>query len=280
MSSGLDEIAEGRAAWSRLRQHERASWSDWLAVGRALAVGRTIALKFAKTNRAVGTTYNRAMRLWLADNGLADVIAQERYRVLLIIEQLDAIEAWRAGLDDARRCRLNHPNAIWHSWRRATVIAQPRHIVRNETPHKPDKPIYWSQDVIRRAALAMRPSGSTDYFILARTCLAGCRAQPRRSRRPSQRTPDPRAGQAACRIARTPSAVNRLADITNVMCLVRFVPKADIADANSSKVKRPPSEAACTTNLPFDHILHGQNHASGSTTSKGADHFSQRHPKG
>jgi hypothetical protein len=71
MSSCLDEIAEGRAGWSRLRQRERTSWQDWLAVGRALAIGRTFALKIAKTNRAVGTTYNRAMGQWLRDNGLA-----------------------------------------------------------------------------------------------------------------------------------------------------------------------------------------------------------------
>ena len=32
------DIEAGRNAWARLRERERASWSDWLAVGHALAI--------------------------------------------------------------------------------------------------------------------------------------------------------------------------------------------------------------------------------------------------
>jgi hypothetical protein len=36
-------------------------------------------------------------------DGLADVAAQERYRAMLVLENLAAIETWRDGLDEARR---------------------------------------------------------------------------------------------------------------------------------------------------------------------------------
>jgi hypothetical protein len=44
-----------------------------------------------------------AMGKWLRENGLADVAAQERYRAMLVLENLAAIETWRDGLDEARR---------------------------------------------------------------------------------------------------------------------------------------------------------------------------------
>jgi ribonuclease Z len=85
-----DVVTEGRAAWLQL-SGERRSWVDWLAVGRALQIGRTEVLKIAGTNRPVGTTYNRAMGTWLRNNGLADFSAQKRHSLLRIMENLAAI---------------------------------------------------------------------------------------------------------------------------------------------------------------------------------------------
>ena len=163
----VDQIAEGREAWARIRGHERKDWLDWLAVGRALVIGRTEALKIAQTNRPVGSRYNRTIACWLHENGLADVCAQERYRILLIIENLEAIESWRAGLDDRERRRLNHPGAIWSHWKRAT---KPRRQVTHYNKAKGGK-IYWPQDALRRAADAMRESRSNDLFVLSRVAL-------------------------------------------------------------------------------------------------------------
>lgn len=115
-ASADDAVAVGIAAWARLRDHERATWADWLDVARALAIGRTVALKAAATNKCVGSKYNAAMGTWLRASGLDGVVAQERYRLLLILQNIEAIEAWRASLDDASRRRLNHPNAIWSHW--------------------------------------------------------------------------------------------------------------------------------------------------------------------
>jgi hypothetical protein len=62
--SADDAIAMGRAASARLRDRDRATWADWLDVARAIAIGRTAALKVAGTNCPVGTRYNTAMRNW------------------------------------------------------------------------------------------------------------------------------------------------------------------------------------------------------------------------
>jgi hypothetical protein len=93
-----DAVAIGIAAWARLRDHEKATWADWLDVARALAIGRTLSLKDADTNRPLGSRYNTAMGAWLKEHGLADVVAQERYRLLLILQNIEPIEVWRAGV--------------------------------------------------------------------------------------------------------------------------------------------------------------------------------------
>jgi hypothetical protein len=175
VSGDSGTIEAGRSAWARLRDRERATWSDWLDVARALAIGRTVALQAAGTNSPVGTRYNTAMGTWLRENGLGDVVAQERYRLLLILQNLDAVETWRAGLDDAKRRRLNHPNAIWAHWQRSlkTEIARPRRreVLKGAKAKGNRHAIHWNGDAIRRAACAIREVYSTDFYVMARRAL-------------------------------------------------------------------------------------------------------------
>jgi hypothetical protein len=170
-----DAISEGKAAWDRLKSRERATWSDWIKVGQALLIGRAAAMKAANTNRAVGTRYNKAMGQWLRDHGLDGINNQERYRAILCVENRDAIEVWRATLDDAKRRRFNHPNSVWAGWRKSKTepAAPARYIVNAATPHKTGKPIFWSQDMIRRAAMAIKDARTNDYFLMARAALEG-----------------------------------------------------------------------------------------------------------
>jgi len=44
-------LEDGKAAWNRLRSRERQTYADWIALGRAIVAGRTVALKLAKTNK-------------------------------------------------------------------------------------------------------------------------------------------------------------------------------------------------------------------------------------
>ena len=162
--SADDAVAIGIAAWARLRDHERATWADWLDVARALAIGRTAALKIADTNRPLGTRYNMAMGVWLRENGLDGVVAQERYRLLLILQNIEAIEIWRADLDEAQRRGLSHPNSVWANWRRHTADsarstpAVRHHIVRTQGDAKPQER---SPDLFRAGRLAARGDGAT-----------------------------------------------------------------------------------------------------------------------
>jgi hypothetical protein len=173
MSDSADHVAAGKAAWARLR-NDHATFDDWIAVGRALVIGRTAALKEAGTNAAVGSRYNIAMGRWLVDHQLDAVSAQERYAILKILEHLDAVTAWRDGLPEPQRRRHNHPS-LWHVFRRATKAetgTSTRQCVRGaRSSHKHGKPVYWPQDMLRRAAMALRGCSSSDIFRLARVAL-------------------------------------------------------------------------------------------------------------
>ena len=46
-------------------------------------------------------------------------------------------------------------------------------MVRASQPKVIGRPIFFGQEMIRRAAMAMRDNGSRDYFVLARAALEG-----------------------------------------------------------------------------------------------------------
>jgi hypothetical protein len=171
-------VNEGRAAWSRIKDREKATWDDWIAVGRALMIGRAACMSIANVNVPGGGRYNYAMQVWLDENGLAEISAPERYKLAKVMENLDAVEAWRATLDPAERRRLNH-RSLWQrfSAESKTTNKPPSRHVRNHAPTPasarplPGRPVYWQQDHIRRAADAMRESRSHDLFVLARLAL-------------------------------------------------------------------------------------------------------------
>jgi len=175
MTEPVDDVAAGRAAWERIKGHDRKSWDDWLMVGRAIIIGRAEMMAKANSNRPLGTVYNRLMGEWLKQHGFGDVNNQERYRVILCIENATEIEVWRAGLDEGRRRRLNHPGAVWHAWRRRKQDSSRsapacRNFVKGKLSHQ-GKAIYWPQACIRRAHEAMLKSRSSDLLVLARAAL-------------------------------------------------------------------------------------------------------------
>jgi hypothetical protein len=98
----------------------------------------------------------------------------------MVLENLPAISAFRDGLDEAQRRRLNHPNAILAHWRRsisAETAAQRQDVISAETLRQraarrgKAKAIFWSQDAMRRAHQAMLDSRSSDLLTLARVAL-------------------------------------------------------------------------------------------------------------
>jgi hypothetical protein len=118
------------------------------------------------------------MSLWLHEAGLDGISNQERYRALLVLENLPAITAWREGLPEEKRRRANHPNTIWRGFvqqRKGSDMSQASgHRAELPTRRKGTggfRPIGVPQDAIRRAALAMREHWSNDTMQLARVAL-------------------------------------------------------------------------------------------------------------
>jgi hypothetical protein len=103
----------------------------------------------------------------------------ERYRALLCLENLQAIESWRDILDEAQRRRLNHPNAIWTHWRRsisAEASRQRQHVVATVTAKAARRgsniAIRWPGTMLKRAAAAIREARSNDTIVLAKAALS------------------------------------------------------------------------------------------------------------
>jgi hypothetical protein len=118
----------------------------------------------ARTNKPVGSTYNRIVGAWPRTNGFDGISTQERYRAILWVEHRDEIEVWRAGLDGRGGTPRGRP-----------ARAPRLNIVKSDKGRGADgkyiRIVTWPGDFIKRAATAMRESRSNDYFVLARTAL-------------------------------------------------------------------------------------------------------------
>jgi hypothetical protein len=176
MTDSADDVAAGCAAWERIKDNARTSWSDWVLIGKALIAGRTEAMREAGINRPFGATYVRIFGAWLREHGLDGIDTQQRYRCIVCIENLEAIEEWRAALDEKQRDAWNHPGAVWAHWKRHTpnaeTSARSQHFVKSRMPsHKDGRPIYWPQSFLRRGAEAYRECRSNDLFVIVRHIL-------------------------------------------------------------------------------------------------------------
>jgi hypothetical protein len=64
--------------------------------------------------------------------------------------------------------------AIWTRWRRSTkteITAPTRQSVKGATAKGNGHAIHWNGDAIKRAAIAIRESYSTDFYVMARRAL-------------------------------------------------------------------------------------------------------------
>jgi hypothetical protein len=111
-----DRVArQGMQAWARLKKGK--SWSDWLAVGEAMQVGREWAMHQAGVNRPEGKGYNMAFGEWLAKYKLDDMDKGDRSRLFSVMDNLPAIEEWRQRLTLTEKLALNHPQAVLRKWK-------------------------------------------------------------------------------------------------------------------------------------------------------------------
>ena len=117
-------IAQAHEAAERLiAGHE---WQDWVAVGRALRIGRSHALYEAGTNKPEGKKYAASFARWLTEHKL-DQIADKatRCRLLELMDHIDQVEIWRKTLASNKRLSINHPITVWKHWQRSKVVPDP-----------------------------------------------------------------------------------------------------------------------------------------------------------
>ena len=121
-----DEQVIARAQEAANRLVAGASWQDWLAVGRALRIGRAHAMYEAGTNQPTGSRYAACFGRWLAAVKL-DKVADKatRSRLFDLLDNLDAVEKWHQSLPTNRRLAINHPNTVWRHWQRSKVVPDP-----------------------------------------------------------------------------------------------------------------------------------------------------------
>jgi hypothetical protein len=130
-------IRRGQEAWRRHK--DDATWHDWLAIGQALSIGRQDAMADAGTNQPIGSRYNTAFGDWLVRHRFDDIDKGDRSRLFDVMDNLPAIEEWRATLPSTLRLRLNHPNSILRKWKAATVVKPPKEPKRR--PPKAGRPV-------------------------------------------------------------------------------------------------------------------------------------------
>jgi predicted transcriptional regulator len=124
---GHHAMQEAGKAWKRVKGHQTKLWSDWtMVIGPALMKARAEAMATAETptNRPIGRGYNTAMAGLLEEYGLADMNETARAHILKIMENLAAVEEWRAKQDDPED--LNHPSRVWLKFQRSSTQADER----------------------------------------------------------------------------------------------------------------------------------------------------------
>ena len=115
-------IKRGQEAWRRHIHKGDATWNDWMAIGDALLIGRQDAVAAAEANH--GSRYNSEFDSWLARYHFDDIDQGDRSRLIEVINNLSAIEAWRATLTRTARLRLSHPSSVLRKWKAASEVKE------------------------------------------------------------------------------------------------------------------------------------------------------------
>lgn len=96
-------IRAGRDAWEQIAK--AGSFSGWVAVGKALAVGRDFALRVTGASRPEGRRYCAEFSAWIEAHGFAGMQKSVRSVAIELAENIAAIERWRSTLSEKDRRR-------------------------------------------------------------------------------------------------------------------------------------------------------------------------------
>jgi hypothetical protein len=111
-------IRRGRDCWDAI--HKSESFEGWAAIGAALSIGKTHALRVTGANAAWGRNYSREFSDWIKRHGFGRMPKSVRSVAIELHENATAIEAWRQTLPERQQGRLIHPLSNVRRWRAAT----------------------------------------------------------------------------------------------------------------------------------------------------------------
>jgi len=120
-SPDLETVRLGQEAMAR----KRRAWEDWVAIAKAIQIGRAAVMNELHTNEPRGKRYEKAFGDWLVANSFKEIDKGARSRLLDCLEHIVEIEKWRARLTDSERFKLNHPDTVLRKWKAATVAPDP-----------------------------------------------------------------------------------------------------------------------------------------------------------
>ena len=106
-------IDAGEAALARIKQTAKQTFSDWLAVGRALCDLQELALNLSGANQPVGKAYNAAYAgLVETKEHLGGLDKGTSSRARWMYANREAVEDWHGNLTDNERAEINHPRVV------------------------------------------------------------------------------------------------------------------------------------------------------------------------
>jgi hypothetical protein len=111
-------IRAGREAWATVAKAD--SFEGWKAIGAALSIGKTHALRASGAEQAWGRNYSLAFSEWIKQHGFEQMPKSTRSVSIELHENCAAIEQWRATQSEKERRRLIHPLSNVRRWRQAT----------------------------------------------------------------------------------------------------------------------------------------------------------------
>jgi hypothetical protein len=137
MTSDHDEIYKrGRAAIKRLTERtQNHVFTWWCDYGNAVLAVRNEAMRLAETNQPIGKAFNMHHADIMQREKLQAFDGKTRKDAVDMVEnmthpvdarRLKGIAAWRDGLNESERARLNHPTSIIRKWKAQTEPLQER----------------------------------------------------------------------------------------------------------------------------------------------------------
>jgi hypothetical protein len=156
-NSKSEILRQGVEAMLRLSDKGSRDWADWRRVLVALGVGRQTAMLEAETNEPRGRGYCTAFAKWLRCHEAFEVIyPADRKHMFDCLDNLSAIEEWRAGLPPAQLLKWNYPPIVLREWKKSRQPASPRQTQRSDGDggdgdrRLPTKPVLLTPMELRR----------------------------------------------------------------------------------------------------------------------------------